>query len=336
MNPPRRRATGGLHYPDNHADPRPIEDPEIDSAPTIEQLQQAWGTLAPDCPYAPEACENLEFGRRNALPMLMEFCDITWCAGAPDPFAEMRLAGNLLRGARRASRVCCFEAGTLVQTARGLRPIEHIEVGDLVLSRDEVTGETAYKPVVEVVPGHERILWRVTLVVDGLETAFGTTDDHPWRTSDGRWVTTDRLHEGQLILRAEGVPARVVSIVNTGETAITYNLEVADFHTYFVGEDRIWVHNCKFADLRDHFARHGAQLGYRTMAEYKAGAFRHVHTTTGQSIRTGWFGGHRNHHVTSLGTDRYMLTVANRSGTQVYTHFEVNSRYLMSNGIRLP
>jgi hypothetical protein len=25
--------------------------------------------------------------------------------------------------------------------------------------------------------------------------------------------------------------------------AATFNLEVADFHTYFVGEDRIWVHN---------------------------------------------------------------------------------------------
>lgn len=45
------------------------------------------------------------------------------------------------------------------------------------------------------------------------------------------------------IRRAEGEPARVVSAVNTGTSAITYNLTVADWETYFVGEAQVWVHN---------------------------------------------------------------------------------------------
>lgn len=45
------------------------------------------------------------------------------------------------------------------------------------------------------------------------------------------------------LLRANGDTAVVVDIANTHRTALTYNIEVADFHTYFVGEEHVWVHN---------------------------------------------------------------------------------------------
>jgi hypothetical protein len=32
-------------------------------------------------------------------------------------------------------------------------------------------------------------------------------------------------------------------VFETGKKGVVYNLEVADFHTYFVGEERAWVHN---------------------------------------------------------------------------------------------
>ena len=35
----------------------------------------------------------------------------------------------------------------------------------------------------------------------------------------------------------------VKSIEAEGYTATTYNLTVANAHTFFVGEERIWVHN---------------------------------------------------------------------------------------------
>ncbi len=43
----------------------------------------------------------------------------------------------------------CFVAGTLVQTDRGLVPIETLKVGDMVLSRSEFLPDSAseYKPV---------------------------------------------------------------------------------------------------------------------------------------------------------------------------------------------
>ncbi|MFR6400171.1 polymorphic toxin-type HINT domain-containing protein [Ruminococcus sp.] len=42
----------------------------------------------------------------------------------------------------------CFAAGTMIETADGDRPIEEIQIGDLVLSANPETGEIAYKPVV--------------------------------------------------------------------------------------------------------------------------------------------------------------------------------------------
>ena len=62
------------------------------------------------------------------------------------------------------ARACrCFVAGTEVQTTDGLKAIEAVQVGDLVLARDEDTGEAGYRPVVELIAGDEREIWEVTV-----------------------------------------------------------------------------------------------------------------------------------------------------------------------------
>jgi RHS repeat-associated protein len=150
---------------------------------------------------------------------------------------------------RRFFNRCCFAAGTLVATGKGLRPIEDIKVGDLVLARNDKTGETGLKPVTELVRRHDREIWKLSLSVDAdgdgkatVET-FETTDDHPWRTASGMWTQTMELKPGVRILRARGPPVTVVSVVRTGVMRGTYNFEVADWHTYFVGDAGVWVHN---------------------------------------------------------------------------------------------
>jgi hypothetical protein len=55
---------------------------------------------------------------------------------------------------------------------------------------------------------------------------------------------------GQAAARERDGPVTVVKVVDTGRTAQTYNLEVADFHTYFVGESRAWVHNVCWSEGR--------------------------------------------------------------------------------------
>jgi hypothetical protein len=48
-------------------------------------------------------------------------------------------------------------------------------------------------------------------------------------------------------MRVGSEPAVVFSAIKTDRVALTYNLEVADFHSYFVGSSGVWVHNaCAF------------------------------------------------------------------------------------------
>jgi Pretoxin HINT domain len=155
-----------------------------------------------------------------------------------------KVAGKAGDTFKKSAETCCFVAGTLVQTKSGLRPIEEIEVGDLVLARDEITGETAYKPVTELIRRHDRQIWEVEIAAtDGAIRAFGTTDDHPWWVSGIGWKRTDELKFSDLISTADGPGVQVISVAKTDKVEPTFNLEVTDFHSYFVGEQGVWVHN---------------------------------------------------------------------------------------------
>ena len=172
--------------------------------------------------------------------------------GAAAVVGRRALMARLARGARIT---CCFVAGTLVMTESGLAPIETLQVGDMVLARSEETGEEAYKPVTALIPGHLRQVWTVQVAhtdVQGIERTetFRTTDDHPWGLESGAFAPTAELRIGQVLQRAEGF-ARVVAIADTGQVEATYNIEVADFHTYFVGEGGVWVHNSCPPGMRD-------------------------------------------------------------------------------------
>ncbi len=59
------------------------------------------------------------------------------------------------------------------------------------------------------------------------------------------WVEASALHAGMTIWFANGTKGTVEDISNEGleEPVTVYNFEVADFHTYFVGESGVLVHN---------------------------------------------------------------------------------------------
>ena len=143
------------------------------------------------------------------------------------------------------SLFCCFVAGTLVSTEHGLQKIEDIKVGDLVWSRDEETGEIALKPVIDFIDKHDRIIWEVRLSgLNGASELFETTDEHPWWVAGQGWKTTSELKAGMSVTTQDGKGMVITSVVNTGRVEGTYNLTIADFETYFVGQNRILVHNC--------------------------------------------------------------------------------------------
>jgi hypothetical protein len=131
----------------------------------------------------------------------------------------------------------CFVRGTGVRTRSGLRPIERIQAGDLVLSQDVESGELTYRPVLSTTIRPPSPVRRIR-VGDEVITA---TAGHPfWVTGHG-WQMAKFLQAGDLIHGLAG-SWPLQSADEAGEQE-AYNLVVGDFHSYFVGEHGLLVHD---------------------------------------------------------------------------------------------
>lgn len=127
-------------------------------------------------------------------------------------------------------KMSCFAAGTPVWTETGLAPIEKIRIGDKVLAKDVETGELTYKVVLKTTVRPPKEL---TTLRFGDETIICTGGHRFWSSGTG-WIKARDLTPQTLLHTATGNTP--VWSAKKGETAETYNLIVADFHTYFVGK----------------------------------------------------------------------------------------------------
>lgn len=138
----------------------------------------------------------------------------------------------------------CFVAGTPVLTSEGERPIEQIQKGDLVFSRDEITGEVSQRSVVQTYVRHAPSLVDVRVVnIDGLEDVIRATPEHRFWTLDRGWTEAGALAEREPLLDVQGRELALVSVKRLDFSATVYNFEVEGLHTYFVGAAAVWVHN---------------------------------------------------------------------------------------------
>ena len=79
--------------------------------------------------------------------------------------------------------------------------------------------------------------------VDGHSEALRVTAEHPlWSLDDGTWDTSGHLDLGEYV-DALSERLQLVGVVQSPDAATVYNFEVADSHTYFVGESGIGAHN---------------------------------------------------------------------------------------------
>ena len=180
---------------------------------------------------------------------------------------EARKAEKAAREAEKAAGACkggkcdapgvCCAPGTLVETDAGQVPIEELEVGDQVLSRDDRTGEQDYRPVVRTMVTADQPLLAVELEDEsGADETIEVTPPHPFQVEGRGWVSAGDLAPGDEVLDADGGLLQVDGVISTGRTTTVYNLEVAEYHTYFVGHGGAWVHNeCLPQALRNKLKR---------------------------------------------------------------------------------
>ncbi|WP_405958962.1 polymorphic toxin-type HINT domain-containing protein [Streptomyces sp. NBC_00868] len=142
-----------------------------------------------------------------------------------------------------------FIAGTEVQLTDGTsKPIEELKTGDEVLATDPETGETSAKAVTATIYTEDDKKY-VDLVIqtdDGVNT-ITTTDHHPfWSESDRAWKDAGDLKPGTTLRTDEGTAATIAQTRTYRAVNETYNLTIADLHTYYVlaGATPVLVHNC--------------------------------------------------------------------------------------------
>ena len=143
--------------------------------------------------------------------------------------------------AKKLLKTCvfaCFPAGTLIQTEHGTKPIEDIQIGDLVWAYDEDTDTTALQPVVDIMENetdHTISLYTEYEVIE-------TTALHPFYTQDG-WKDASELKAGDKIKTQSHEIIEIKDTKFNYEPQKVYNFTVANFHTYFVGALAWLVHN---------------------------------------------------------------------------------------------
>lgn len=133
--------------------------------------------------------------------------------------------------------VSCFAKGTPVWTLSGPKPIEQIKIGDRVLAQRPETGELAYKGVLATTirPPDEMLTIRAG------KSSITTTLGHPFFVVGKGWRMAKELTEADWICaQGQTLP---IDVIEKAETAEAHNLMVADFGSYFVGKDRILVHD---------------------------------------------------------------------------------------------
>jgi hypothetical protein len=138
----------------------------------------------------------------------------------------------------------CFAAGTPILMMIGYKLIEHIEVGDKILTRSDIDPLAPLQvTIVEAVFVRVGRIWDVH---DG-DQVIQTTGEHKFYVRDCGWVAVQDLKVGDEFISHDGQWTKVQKVYDTGNWETVYNIRVAECHTYFVGTPEwqfsVWAHN---------------------------------------------------------------------------------------------
>lgn len=169
-----------------------------------------------------------------------EYVNALLSAGAIIP-----VEGAFFTGVKKVSQVyksdpCgCLPEGTTIVTKEGSKPIEQIELGDLVLAKDTDTGKQGYKPVTKLYDRENDELYAIGISGETVRT----TANHPFWVKGKGWVAADELAVGDQLETETSALLNVESISLLDQASQVYNFEVADYHSYYISELGLLTHN---------------------------------------------------------------------------------------------
>ena len=141
----------------------------------------------------------------------------------------------------------CLHCRTKIQTPDGDVNIEDIQAGDQVYACNVDTGEVGVKEVKQTFVREVNILVHTFVG----EEEIITTTNHPFYVVGRGFVKAEDLRIGYTLLQLDGSTEKISRIVveNLGAPVKVYNFEVEDWHTYYVTNAGMLVHNANYKPL---------------------------------------------------------------------------------------
>jgi hypothetical protein len=135
----------------------------------------------------------------------------------------------------------CFPKGTLIKTKTGLRKIEDLIPGDLVLSYNHNLQKNEYKPIVRLFRKVTQTWIDIQFDIDKRLTA---TPGHQIYIKGEGYIDAIKIESGMKFIDSSFnehlINDKLTREVNDEET---YNFEVEGNHNYYVSKEEILVHN---------------------------------------------------------------------------------------------
>ncbi len=186
--------------------------------------------------------------------------------GAADGYMMGAITGFITGG---LTSNACFVAGTVILTVAGKKAIEEIQVGDKVWAWDEKSGDVAVKEVVETYINESKEL--IHVFVEGEEII--TTPTHPFYSPTRGWTEAIQLRAGDILVLVNGEYVIVEKVQHEilESPVLVYNFQVEDYHTYYVSDTSVLVHNmCQPLKGKD-AVEAAKKLGYTATKQYSKG-----------------------------------------------------------------
>lgn len=139
----------------------------------------------------------------------------------------------------------CFLKDTKVLIKNGNKNINDIKQGDLVLTYNELTHNTEYKEVINLIIHENANEELLTLHFDNYE--LDVTSSHRFFINN-KWIEAINLKIDDEVMYYDNTYHKIELIEKRLQKDTYYNLEVKDNHNYFVSEKGVLVHNRKTID----------------------------------------------------------------------------------------
>ncbi len=151
-----------------------------------------------------------------------------------------------------------FTWSTVVKTVAGEDAIGTLNVGEKVWAYNPQTKKMELQPILHVWINHDNDLVDLTITstqaaskdhpAQEVSETIHTNKKHPFLTVEAGFVTVANLVVGMYIVKADGTAGMVTAWKVVPGVSVMYNLEVANDHTFTVGDGQWVVHNCGGGD----------------------------------------------------------------------------------------